>query len=113
MHESGIVEEIIAAVKDEMVRKGCSEIKEVKVRLGALTGLDPEALKFGFETATADSSLSGTKLVVDRISAKGRCRKCKVEFAIDDLIYLCPRCNSHDVEILQGKEFAVECLVKH
>ncbi len=112
MHELAMVENIITIVQDEMAKSACSRIKEVNIRLGTLTGLDPEALMFGFETATAGSPLSGTRLVVDQISAKGRCLKCSVEFSIDDLVFLCPECSSHDVEILQGEEFHVECLVK-
>lgn len=112
MHEMGAVENIITTVQDEMLRNGCTGIEEVNLRLGTLTGLDPEALIFSFRAATADSPLSGTELVVDQVAARGKCRVCDTEFPIDDLVFLCPRCGSHDIDILQGEEFHVEYLVK-
>jgi hydrogenase nickel incorporation protein HypA/HybF len=112
MHELSIVEEIIATVQDEMARRDCTRIEEINVRIGALSGLDPEALAFSFEAATADSPFSDTKLTIERTAARGKCRQCDMEFSINDLVFLCPFCSSQDIEIIQGEELHVQYLVK-
>ena len=112
MHELSIVEEIIATVQDEMDRRDCARIEEINVQIGTLTGVDPEALTFGFEAATADSPLSEAKLTIEQTTARGRCRKCDIEFSINDLVFLCPLCSSHDIEIIQGEELHVQYLVR-
>ena len=112
MHELSIAREIITIVQEEMVKRDLNGVKEVSVRLGALTGVDPEALSFSFESATLDSPLSETKLVIEQIPVKGKCRSCGKDFQIDDFVFLCPYCDSIDIDVMQGEELNVEYLVE-
>ena len=107
MHEIGIATEIISIVENEASKRGLDGIAEIKLKIGALAGIDPEALKFGFAAATAETSLSTARLDIQWLPAKGRCRVCGREFEIDDLIFLCPHCDNTDVELIQGEELDI------
>lgn len=111
MHELSLAIEIITIVQDEMSKRHLNEVKAVGIRLGALSGVDPEALTFGFETATIDTPQSGAKLIIERIPVQGRCRSCKKDFQVEEFIFMCPYCCSTDMEITQGEELDVAYLV--
>ena len=95
------------------VREAITKSKETAAKqLGGLTGVDPEALSFSFEAATIDTPLSETKLIIEQIPAKGKCRSCGKDLQVDDFVFLCPYCDSANIDITQGKELNVEYLVE-
>jgi hydrogenase nickel incorporation protein HypA/HybF len=112
MHELSIAQEIISIIEDEMARHNLKGVKEVKVRVGALSGISPDALSFGFEAATMDSSLSETKLLIEEIPACGKCLACGRIVRVDDFVFLCPYCDSRNLEITKGEELDVAYLVE-
>jgi hydrogenase nickel incorporation protein HypA/HybF len=107
MHELRIATEIIDVVRDEMTRRHLNRVTEVYLNLGALTGVDPEALAFGFEAATADTPLSGAALKINRIPVGGKCRTCRSDFELNEYVFVCPKCGSSDLEIFRGEELDI------
>lgn len=111
MHELSIATEIISIVEKEIARQSLNSVSSIKLRIGALAGVNPEALRFGFEAASAGTALAGTTLDIDWIVVKGKCRTCGREFTIDDFAFICPFCDSPDIEVLQGEELDIVHLV--
>lgn len=112
MHELSIASEIISIVEKEIEKLQIGGIKTIKLKIGALAGVDPEALRFGFEAASAGTKLDGTQLDIDWVTVKGRCRTCSREFAIDDYAFICPYCESRDIEVTEGEELDIVHLVE-
>jgi hydrogenase nickel incorporation protein HypA/HybF len=107
MHELSIALEIISIVEKEIDQHKLGPIESIKLRIGALAGVDPEALSFGFEAASADTILAGTALDIEWVEVTGRCNNCGHDFAIDDYAFLCPICDSPDVEVTRGQELDI------
>ncbi len=111
MHELGVAQEIISIVEKEMARLKLKKVEAVNIRLGALTGLNPDALSFGFEAGIIDTPLADAKLIIERIPIKGKCRTCRKNFEVDEFTFVCPHCCSTDMEITQGEELDIDHLV--
>ncbi len=111
MHELGIAQEIISLIEAEQKRRDYKRIVSVHLRLGALSGVDPDALTFGYEAATLDTPLAECRLVIETVAIRGRCRNCRAEFSVDDWLFACPICLSHDVDVIQGDEMQIDHLV--
>ena len=107
MHELRIATEIIDIVQEEMTRRRLSKVTEVHLNLGALTGVDPEALAFGFEAATADTAMNGAALKINFIPVGGKCRSCKNDFELNEYVFICPKCGSSDLDINRGEELDI------
>jgi hydrogenase nickel incorporation protein HypA/HybF len=107
MHELAITQGVVDAVNQ---RIGDAPVVSVRVRVGRLAGVVPDAMRFCFELVTAGTSLEGAALEFEQPEGRGRCRTCGEEFALADLILLCP-CGSADVEVLAGRELAVASVV--
>jgi hydrogenase nickel incorporation protein HypA/HybF len=100
MHELSITQSLIDAVLD---RTGERTVTAVNLRVGPLSGVLPEAMRFCFDVASAGTPLAGARLMIDEPRSVARCRSCYDEFEVADLILLCP-CGSADVEVLSGRE---------
>ncbi|MEW6051837.1 MAG: hydrogenase maturation nickel metallochaperone HypA [Candidatus Zixiibacteriota bacterium] len=107
MHELAVADNIVNAVLAEMQRRGLSSVATVAVRVGALTDIVPDALEFGFEILTRETALAATKLKIDRIPCQGRCRDCGKDFEVQECVFVCPHCQSCDIQMTRGNELDI------
>jgi hydrogenase nickel incorporation protein HypA/HybF len=103
VHELGITQNVVDAVTE---RTGSAPVASVRLRVGRLAGVVPDAMRFCFELVTAGTPLEGAALEIEQPEGRGRCRACGAAFALPDLILLCG-CGSADVEVLAGRELSV------
>jgi hydrogenase nickel incorporation protein HypA/HybF len=107
MHELSITQSVVDAVTD---RTGNAVVVSVRLRVGRLSGVMPDSMRFCFELVTVGTPLEGARLEIDRPDGLGHCRTCGSEFALPDPVLLC-HCGSADVEVLAGRELAVASVV--
>ncbi|MGI8699935.1 MAG: hydrogenase maturation nickel metallochaperone HypA [Nocardioidaceae bacterium] len=103
MHELAITQSIVDAVLE---RTGDRKVTTVRLRVGRLAGVVPDALRFCFDLVSAGSMLEGAELEIEEPAGEAHCRGCGDDFRLQDLILLCP-CGSADVVILAGRELQV------
>jgi hydrogenase nickel incorporation protein HypA/HybF len=107
MHELAITQGVVDAVT---VRTGSARVVSVRVTVGRLAGVVPDAMRFCFELVTTGTPLEGAALEIEQPDGRGHCRTCGAEFLLPDLVLLCD-CGSADVEILAGRELSVASVV--
>ncbi|CAH0215921.1 hydrogenase nickel incorporation protein HypA [Arthrobacter sp. Bi83] len=103
MHELSITQSLVDTVLD---RTGERTVTGVNLRIGPLSGVLPDAMRFCFDIVSAGTPLAGARLQIDEPQGLARCRTCAQKFELADLILLCP-CGSADVEVLSGRELMV------
>jgi hydrogenase nickel incorporation protein HypA/HybF len=103
MHELAITQSVVDMVVERMAGR---RIATVRVRVGELSGVVPDAMLFCYDVLTAGTDLEGSRLEIERTPGIGHCRDCDQDFALPDLIMLCP-CGSADVALLGGRELEV------
>jgi hydrogenase nickel incorporation protein HypA/HybF len=103
MHELAVTQSVVDAVLE---RTGEHRVVEVRLRVGRLSGVVPEAMRFCFDLVTEGTPLQGATLDIDEPEGSAACRRCGSTFALCDLILLCP-CGSADVDVLTGRELAI------
>ena len=83
-------------------------VQTVNLRVGALTGLVPEALAFSWELAVENSRLHGSALHIEVVDAAGFCSQCEVERTIANLqSFRCPACGTPITQVTGGKELEI------
>ena len=107
MHEMAIAEGIIDVALDTLKVNEGTIIHAIQVQIGALSGVEPEALHFCFDAVTQGTAAEGAKLEIETIPMKGRCLDCDREFSMEQYRHVCPHCNSFAVEELQCRELRV------
>ena len=103
MHELSIAESVVDAVLE---RTADRHVSTIRLQVGRLSGVVPDALTFCFELATAGTPLEGAELEIEEPTGRAHCRGCGCGFTLRDLILLCD-CGSADVEVTSGRELQV------
>lgn len=104
MHELSIASEILRAVNAEATRAKLRRVDAIGLRIGALSGVNPEALRFALEASTLDTPLAGLKIDIEQVPVKATCRACRGTLEVADFLFVCTRCGSGDLEVTQGEE---------
>ena len=103
MHELAIAESVVEAILE---RTEGRKVTTVRLTVGRLSGVVPDALEFCFDLATSGTTLEGAALQIVEPNGQAHCRACDRDFAMNDLILLC-ECGSADVEVVAGRELSV------
>lgn len=103
MHEFGITESVVAAVRERLPD---ATIACVHLEIGALSGVTADSVRFYFGPATEGTNLEGARLDISEVPARCRCGTCGAEFEPDGPIPLCP-CGNPDAAVLSGGEMRI------
>jgi len=111
MHEFSIMESALATAAQKTRAVGATQIHRLKLRVGQLSGVVPEALRFAFDALKTGSPVAAAaELEIEEVPAVGWCADCATEFAAADLQYECPRCHRPTGELRRGKEMELAAL---
>ena len=104
MHELSIANSILEAVRTEMARRPGVRAAKVGVRVGELSGVEPEALSFSFDALVAGSDLAPLVLDIETRPRLQRCRACDRTFQVHDFDVTCPDCGTAQTHCVGGNE---------
>lgn len=111
VHEMGIAMQIIEIATGALpVGLDNIQVERVNLKIGKLSTVVPESLKFCFDIAIQDTPLAGAKLVIEEISVTSRCHRCGYEWSITDAVFYCPKCENGDIQIISGQELHIESI---
>jgi hydrogenase nickel incorporation protein HypA/HybF len=103
MHELAITQSIVDAVAE---RFGERRISGVRLEIGRLSGVLPDAVRFCFDLVAEGTAVAGARLDIDEPAGRACCRECAREFEADYPILLCP-CGSARVDVVAGGELLI------
>ncbi len=103
MHELAVTQSVVDTISE---RTSGDRVTLVRLDVGKLSGVVPDALAFCFELVAAGTPLEGADLEISEPPGRARCWGCGSDFTVDEPILLC-RCGSADVEVLAGRELRV------
>lgn len=112
MHELALMQDLVASIDDELARpsdgtREAQRVAKVRLEIGELAAVVPDALRFAFDISTRGTSLEGAALEILPIEGRGRCRTCQQTVALHTMWGPCS-CGSHNLEILSGLELRLK-----
>ena len=110
MHELSIMQSALDLACDQARQAGANRVHVVRLRIGALSGVVPEALEFAFEVLTPGTPAEGARLAIDNVPATYWCATCEREFQSDDMFGECPGCHKPSGDIRAGRELELASL---
>lgn len=118
MHELSMAQGIINAVLDTANENNATEVTEVTVEVGRLAMINPEQLQFILGVLIENTLMEDAEIKFEDIPAEIQCYDCdfKGEAILDDKdhyapLVKCPKCDSLNVETLNGKDIIVKNIV--
>jgi hydrogenase nickel incorporation protein HypA/HybF len=104
MHELSITRNIVAIVSEAAAGR---RVTCVRLEIGQLSALMPDAVRFCFDVCAEGTVLEGARLEIDSIAGRGLCNHCGTEFPLTQLAGRCT-CGSRDIRKVAGDELNVK-----
>ena len=104
MHELSIAGSLLEAIQAESLRHAGARVRRAGLRIGELSGVDPEALRFCFECLVKDSPFEPLPLEIQFCPRQQTCQACGCAFPVVDYNTACPSCGKDSTECTGGTE---------
>jgi hydrogenase nickel incorporation protein HypA/HybF len=110
MHEVSLCERVLRIIEAEAPVQGFARVNRVCLEVGILAGVEPDALRFGFDVVKAGSIAAHACLDIERVAGLGWCDACAAEVALAQRFDPCPRCGGFALRVLRGDEMRISAL---
>lgn len=104
MHEVGLMREVIDLAVAAAERHKAARVHALSIRVGQLSGIDPDSLRFAFDVASAGTLVEGATLTIVPVAVVCHCPQCDCEFTPDGYVFACPSCGRRSHDIRAGTE---------
>ncbi|MCG8459777.1 MAG: hydrogenase maturation nickel metallochaperone HypA [Holophagales bacterium] len=111
MHELSVAHSLVEMASEAAREAGATRVREVRLAIGALSCVAPEALEFCFELASRDTPLAGARLRYRRLPVVIHCPTCREDKELEGIqSFRCPVCATPSADLRQGRELEIETL---
>jgi hydrogenase nickel incorporation protein HypA/HybF len=110
MHELSVTQNIIKISSEEAKKASACIVKEIRIKVGELSGLIPESIQFYFDIASRGTIVESAKLQIEKIPIGIICNDCRNEGNVSRNNYCCNSCGSYNIKIIRGHEFFIDSL---
>ena len=108
MHELATTQSLVQICTEAAAREGFKKVKEIRLHIGAYSGIEPNYLREFFPYVSKDTVCEDAELVCEMVPGNLRCNDCGYEGQAGK-IYECPRCGG-SIRLISGREFFVDSL---
>ncbi|MET2832485.1 hydrogenase maturation nickel metallochaperone HypA [Mesorhizobium shangrilense] len=107
MHEMSLMESVIEIVCETAWQNGATRVKSVRLDVGVLSHVEPDALMFCYEAVRYGTIADDATLEINRIAGEGWCLDCGKTVALEERFGACPDCGRHRVQMTAGDELKI------
>ncbi|SEG70058.1 hydrogenase nickel incorporation protein HypA/HybF [Bryocella elongata] len=109
MHELSIIYSVVSTVTKAVADQGGGQVISVRLRVGALAGVERDSLLFGYDLATQGTPLAGSVLEIEDVPVRIYCSSCACEQTLVGVqSFRCPVCGRPSGDFRSGRELAIE-----
>ena len=108
MHEMALCESVLQIVEQTARRHGATRVKAVRLEIGQLSHVDPDAMRFSFDVVTRQSLAHGATLEIEHVPGSAWCMQCSAPVAMARRGDGCPTCGSYQLQVTGGEELRVK-----
>lgn len=104
MHEFSIVNALLEMCEKNAKENKAKKITKVEVKIGKLSGVEPHLLETAFDTFKEETVCDGAEFIVHLQEIVVRCQSCQSESTLLENEFVCPKCHSTDLTVIDGEE---------
>ena len=107
MHELSIAQSILDTIEQHAAVENAGKVLSIRLRIGELTAIIPDALTFSFEVLAKGTRAEGAHIEIESIPWCARCHACQHQFHVEDGMVRCPACSELGGETVSGRELQI------
>ena len=108
MHEMALTESLVELIEDESRKQGFARVRVVRLEIGALGCVDPEAIRFCFDAVARGAIVEGARLEIIAVPGEGWCLDCGKTASVRERFGPCPDCGGYHVQLTAGEDMRVK-----
>ena len=106
MHELSVAHAVVSTVVDALPEPA-PRVLQVRLRIGELSGIVPQALEFAYDVAAQGTPLADGVLVIERAPVVIECPTCGRQTLASTTDFRCPTCAQPCGNVIGGKELEI------
>jgi hydrogenase nickel incorporation protein HypA/HybF len=110
MHEVSLAESVLQIIEESARSQHFSHVRCVTLEIGRLAAVEPEALRFAFDSVIRGTLAEGARLEIVETAGEGCCTECGATVAMSEPYGLCPACGSPRLQVVSGDRMRVRDL---
>lgn len=104
MHEYSIVQSLLDSCDENARANNATKVMKVVIKIGVMSGVEPNLLQTAFDTFKEKTICEDAEFVINMQPVVVLCRTCSSESTLENLEYHCPKCESTELDIIDGEE---------
>jgi len=110
MHELAICQALMTQVQQVAEKHGARGVERIVLKVGTLSGVEPDLLKLAFEVARVGTVADTAELEIGSVPVVVKCRSCGAESQVAPNRLLCGNCGDWQVNVTAGDELLLVSL---
>ncbi len=108
MHELSLCQSLCRSLENEIQARQITRVLSVKLAIGSLSCIEPQALEFCFGAMDKPAALNACTLHIRRQPGNARCRHCASCYPLHSWLDPCPACGALERDLEGGDEVLIE-----
>ena len=108
MHEYSVVQNLMEHIEAQALQHGARSVHRVSVRIGELSGIEPDLLRTAYDLMRERSICADAQLVITTVPARWECRACAVAIPAGRALR-CATCGA-PARLVEGDDILLERL---
>jgi len=104
MHEMSLCEGVLQILEDNARSQGFGCVKTVWLEIGGLSGVEIEAMRFGFDAVMRGTLADNARLEIVEVPGEAWCMQCAKTVPLKHRFDACPDCGSYQLQVTGGEE---------
>ena len=110
MHELAVCQGLMTQVEAIAQREHAEQVTRILLKIGPLSGVEPQLLADAFPIAAAGTVAAGAELVIEAQPIRVRCLSCGEESDATASRLTCSACGDYRTQLLSGDEMLLNSL---
>ncbi len=110
MHETSLMENILATATSTLAPYNVKRVNEVSVIYGPLANIIPSALEFAYEALSENTVFEKARFIMHRVPIEAECLDCNKSYEAEKVPFKCPYCGSNRFNITGGTDVYLESI---
>ncbi len=104
MHEYSIVQSLLESCEEHVRINEASKVTKVLVKIGVLSGVEPALLQTAFDTFKEQTVCHDAQFSINHQKIVIECLDCNTTSTLEKHQFLCPKCQSVNIKVIDGED---------
>lgn len=104
MHEYSIVQSLLDTCEEHARQNESTNVIKINVKIGVLSGVEPDLLQTAFDTFKEKTVCENAEFIIKHQKVVISCLNCGKESTLDKHEFLCPKCESSEIKVIDGED---------